>query len=98
MLRVLYGNVETNYQFYAGTSPGNYSDSEFFHQLKAIYQSLIEFRGHADFVRTKRLPLVDMTNVVTHQRVLRGKNEALILQILWKPIYLIIYQIFERCC
>lgn len=59
MLRKIYGGVEVNYKFEAGTRPEDYGDSPFHSKLKEIFSELRDHRGHEDFIRSQTLPRCD---------------------------------------
>jgi hypothetical protein len=59
MLRKIYGEVKSNYKFEVGVLPEDFIDSRFYHEIKDIFLTLKEYRGHEDFVRASNLPRVD---------------------------------------
>ena len=59
MLRKTYGDVKSNYKFEVGVLPENFMNSLFYHEIKDIFLTLKEYRGHEDFARASNLPRVD---------------------------------------
>lgn len=59
MLGKIYGGVEVNYKFEAGTKPEDYRESPFYPKLKKIFSELQNYRGYKDFVRSPTLPRCD---------------------------------------
>jgi len=59
MLRKIYGEVKSNYKFEVGVLPEDFINSQFYHEIKEIFSSLKEYRGHEHFVRASNLPRVD---------------------------------------
>ena len=58
-LTLIYGETYSNHALEHGTLPKDFAGSPFYSVLQEIYESLQEFRGHTDFVRTQRVPPVD---------------------------------------
>ena len=59
LLERIYGKVEENYRFEAGTHPEDYRDTPYYSKLKEIYKALQNHRGFKNFVKTKTLPHCD---------------------------------------
>ena len=55
MLQSIYGGVDQSYSPGIGTMPEDFSETKFYKPLLSIYQSLQNYRGYKDFVRTRKL-------------------------------------------
>ena len=59
LLEKIYGRVEENYKFRAGTLPEDFKNTPYYSELKKIYEKLQNHRGYRDFVKAKNLPNCD---------------------------------------
>ncbi|MDT8402433.1 MAG: hypothetical protein RQ743_12120, partial [Bacteroidales bacterium] len=59
MLIKIYGEVKVNYKFNIGVHPTEYIHSPYYRHIQRIFESLQEFRGYRDFIKTSNLPRVD---------------------------------------
>jgi hypothetical protein len=59
LLKKIYGKVEQNYRFEIETDPEDFKNMPYYNQLKEIYESLQNYRGFKEFVKSKTLPNCD---------------------------------------
>jgi len=59
LIEKIYGKVEVNYKFNAGTHLEDFKDTPHYHKLKEIYEALQYYRGFKEFIKAKTLPNCD---------------------------------------
>ncbi len=74
LLEKIYGKVEQNYNLEAGTLPDDFKNTPYYEELKKIYETLQNYRGHKNFVKSKTLPNCDF--FVSNQRFIVEFDET----------------------
>lgn len=59
LLKKIYGNVEVSYKFDVGVLPEHFIHTPHYQTLKEIFNTLQNYRGHKEFVRSKTLRKCD---------------------------------------
>lgn len=59
MLKKIYGKVQINHNVKAGTSLGDFRNTEYYNFLSNIYKALQNYRGFRKFIKTRTLPNCD---------------------------------------
>lgn len=59
MLDKIYNKTDANHKFTIGVKPEDFKQSKYYSELKSIYTTLQNYRGHKNFIRSKNLSPCD---------------------------------------